>query len=314
MTDEIEQRLRNLHLKKIAAIVDDELAHADKQDLSYSAFLARLLRAQYHHRQETALAWRIKQARLPEQWTIESFPFKRQPGVNPKQIRALAELEFVAKAENIVLVGQTGVGTTGLASGLLLKAIQNGSRARFIRAQDLFDEMYASLADRSTRRLLNSLIRIDVLHIDELGYLNLKPEQPNIFFKLMEERYRRRPTIITTNLDYPEWQTFLGNKALVDALLSRLRHQCHTIRIDGPSLREPQADRPRLLPPPGHGRCRRRGRQERAHRGLQNARTRFAQRPRPSSLSPRKDKRPRSPPLRSASPNSVFRSRYQILI
>ena len=76
--------------------------------------------------------------------------------------------------------------------------------------------------------------------IDELGYLNLKPEQTNIFFKLMEERYRRRPTIITTNLDYPEWQTFLGNKALVDALLSRLRHQCHTIRIDGPSLREPQ--------------------------------------------------------------------------
>jgi DNA replication protein DnaC len=104
---------------------------------------------------------------LPEQWTIESFPFKRQPGVNPKQIRALAELEFVAKAENIVLVGQTGVGKTGLASGLLLKAIQNGYRARFIRAQDLFDEMYASLADRSTRRLLNALIRIDVLHIDK---------------------------------------------------------------------------------------------------------------------------------------------------
>jgi DNA replication protein DnaC len=218
MTDDIEQLLRHLHLKKIAAIVDDELAHADKHQLSYGVFLARLLRAQYHHRQETALAWRIKQARLPEVWT----------------------LEFVAKAENLVFIGQTGVGKTGLASGLLLKAIQNGYRGRFIRAQDLFDEMYASLADRSTRRLLNTLIRIDVLHIDELGYLNLKPEQTNIFFKLMEERYRRRPTIITTNLDYPEWQTSLGNKALVEALLSRLRHQCHTIRIDGPSLRDPQ--------------------------------------------------------------------------
>jgi DNA replication protein DnaC len=240
MTDEIEQLLRNLHLKKIAAIVDDELAHADKHQLAYSAFLARLLQAQHHHRQETALAWRIKQARLPEQWTIESFPFKRQPGVSPKQVRAFAELEFIAKAENLVFIGPTGVGKTGLASGLLLKALQNGYRARFVRAQDLFDEMYASLADRSTRHLLNSLIRIDCLLIDELGYLNLKPEQTNIFFKLMEERYRRRPTIITTNLDYPEWQTFLGNKALVEALLSRLRHQCHTIRIDGPSLRDPQ--------------------------------------------------------------------------
>jgi DNA replication protein DnaC len=240
MTDEIDQLLRSLHLKKIAAIIDDELAHAKKQQLSYDTFLARLLRAQYQHRQETSLAWRIKQAQLPETWTLESFPFKRQPGVNPKQMRALADLEFVAKAENIVLIGPTGVGKTGLASGLLLKAIQNGYRGRFIRAQDLFDEMYASLADRSTRQLLNTLIRIPCLLIDELGYVNLRPEQTNIFFKLMEERYRRHPTIVTTNMDYPEWQSFLGNKALVDALLSRVRHQCHTIRIDGPSLRDPQ--------------------------------------------------------------------------
>jgi DNA replication protein DnaC len=240
MTDDIDQLLRNLHLSKIAAIIADELKHAEQHDLSYSAFLARRLRAQYQHRQETALAWRIKQARLPEAWTLESFPFKRQPGLNPKQIRALADLEFVAKAENIILIGPTGVGKTGMASGLLLKAIQNGHRGRFIRAQDLFDEMYASLADRSTRQLLNMLIRIDCLLIDELGYVNLRPEQTHIFFKLMEERYRRKPTIITSNLEFPDWQGFLGNKALVDALLSRLRHQCHTIRIDGPSLREPQ--------------------------------------------------------------------------
>src|SRR5262249_34888747 len=188
MTDEIEQLLRNLHLRQIAAIIDDELVHAEKHQLSYSAFLARLLRAQYTHPQEPARTWRIKQARLTEAWTIESFQFKRQPGVNPKQIRTLAELEFVAKAENIVLIGQTGVGKTGIASGLLLKAIQNGYRGRFIRAQDLFDEMYASLADRSTRRLLNTLIRIDCLLIDELGYVNLRPEQTNIFFKLMEDR------------------------------------------------------------------------------------------------------------------------------
>ena len=82
------------------------------------------------------------------------------------------------------------------------------------------------------------LANVDVLLIDEMGYLNLKPEQTNIFFKLMEERYRRRPTIITTNLDYSEWASFLGNKALVEALISRLRHQCHTVKIDGPSLRD----------------------------------------------------------------------------
>jgi DNA replication protein DnaC len=241
MTDEIAQLLQSLHLRKIAELFDEELARAEHEGTSYQELMARLLRAQWHFQQQSALAWRIKQACMPEPWTIESFPFKRQPGVASKQIRGFAELDFVPKAENIVFIGPTGVGKTGLATGLLMKALQNGHRGLFLRAQDLFDEMYASLADRSSRKLLNRLARVDVLVIDEMGYLNLRPEQTNIFFKLMEERYRRRPTIITTNLDYTEWANFLGNKSLVEALLSRLRHQCHTVRIDGPSLRDPQS-------------------------------------------------------------------------
>ena len=189
---------------------------------------------------EHALEWRIRNAKLPERWSLDTFPFARQPGVNRKQIRTFAELDFVPKKENIVFIGPTGVGKSGLASGILLKAIENGYRCQFIRAQDLFDEMYASLADRSTRQLLKRLARLDILLVDELGYLNLKPEQSNIFFKLMEERYHRRPTIVTSNLEYDEWHNFLGNRPMVEALLSRLRHYCHTVRINGPSLRDPQ--------------------------------------------------------------------------
>jgi len=240
MNDDLEQLLKSLHLKRMLEIVDEEVKNADTNQLSYTEFLARLLRSQWHHRQQSALCWRIKQARIPEQWTLESFPFKQQPAISRRLVRSFAELQFIGRAENIVFIGPPGVGKTGLASALLLKALQNGYRGLFIKAQDLFDEMYASLADRSSRKLLDRLIRVELLLIDEMGYLNLKPEQTNIFFKLMEERYRRKATIITTNLDYDEWHNFLGNKALCEALLSRLRHQCHTVRIDGPSLREPK--------------------------------------------------------------------------
>ena len=240
MTEDLEQLLKNLRLRRVLEVYEEQLKAAEKEDVSYSEFVSRLVRAQWHARQEGALEWRIRRANLPERLSLETFPYARQPGVNRKQIRAFAELEFIAKAENIVLVGPTGVGKTGLSCGLLLKALENGYRCQFVRAQDLFDEMYASLADRSSRQLLKRLARLDVLLIDEFGYLNLKPEQSNIFFKLMEERYRQHATIITTNLDYDEWPNFLGNRPMVEALLSRLRHFCHTVRIDGPSLREPQ--------------------------------------------------------------------------
>ena len=240
MTEELEQLLKNLKLKRMLKVYDEQLHAAEQADISYSEFVAGLLRAQWHDRQESALEWRIVRANLPERWSLETFPWSRQPGVNRKQIRGFAELDFVAKHENLVFVGKTGVGKSGLACSLLLKALQNGYRCQFIRAQDLFDEMFASLADRSTRRLLNRLARLDVLLIDEFGYLNLKPEQSNTFFKLMEERYHRHSTIITTNLMYDEWHNFLGNKPMVEALLSRVRHYCHTVIIDGPELREPQ--------------------------------------------------------------------------
>jgi len=216
-----------------------------KAKASYEDLLVALFRAQYQDQIERSISSRIKHARVPEKWSLATFPFDRQPGVEARVIRQLGTLDFVGRAENIVLVGPPGVGKTGIATGLLLRAIESGYRGRFLRAQDLFDELYASLADRSTRKLLDSLARVDVLLVDEMGYLNLRPEQSNAFFKLMEERYvGKRTTLITTNLVYEAWYEFLGNKKMVEALLDRLRQRCHTITIEGPSLRTPSAPVP----------------------------------------------------------------------
>jgi len=213
-----------------------------KAKASYEELLVGLLRAQYQDQLERSIQSRIRHARVPEKWSLATFPFDRQPGVEARVIRQLGTLDFVGRAENLVLVGPPGVGKTGIATGLLLRALESGYRGRFLRAQDLFDELYASLADRSTRKLLDSLARVDVLLVDEMGYLNLRPEQSNAFFKLMEERYvAKHTTLITTNLPFDAWYEFLGNKKMVEALLDRLRQRCHTITIEGPSLRTPAA-------------------------------------------------------------------------
>ena len=179
---------------------------------------------------------RIKDAGMPWPWTLNSFPFDKQPAVKKSQIMGLAGLSFLERAENIVFIGDPGTGKTGLAIGLLRQALVSGHRGRFFNAQDLLDELYTSLADRSTPKLIRSLTRYDLLVIDELGYLTLNPEQVNAFFKLMEQRYSRKSTIITTNLDYPQWYDLFRRKPLVDALLDRLQHHCITIRISGSFL------------------------------------------------------------------------------
>jgi DNA replication protein DnaC len=242
MDDELDQLLTNLRLWRMHEVLDRMLKKAERRQVSYSTFFAWLLREQYQYQQERAIESRIKRAKIPERWSLSTFPFKQQPSVHAPTIRQLAKLDFLARHSNLVFMGPTGVGKTGLATSILMIALENGYRGLFIKAQDLFDEMYQSLADRSTRRLVDRLTRVDILLIDELGYLNLHPEQTNIFFKLMDERYGKKSTIITTNLDYDEWYDFLGKKQMVGALLDRLRHHCTTIRIDGASLRDPDSD------------------------------------------------------------------------
>jgi DNA replication protein DnaC len=240
MRETLREILQELHLQGMSNALDKALEKAEKDATPAAEVLCRLALEERRVRQEKSLTNRLKQARMPWDWTLESFPFSHQPGVNETQIKTLAGLDFVHRGENLVFIGPPGTGKSGLACGLLRQACFNGYRCRFYDAQALLDELYASLADRTTPRLLKRLSNYDLLLIDEIGYLTLRPEQVNAFFKLMELRYARKASILTTNLDYPAWYDLFKRKPLVDALLDRLRHHCITVRINGPSLRVPE--------------------------------------------------------------------------
>jgi DNA replication protein DnaC len=241
MHDKLQTLLTRLRFDGMAAALDTELERAEREGTTGPELLYRLLCEEASSQRQRSLAYRLKQARLPWDWTLDTFPFEQQPSINKGQIKALAGLDFLSRANNIVLSGKTGTGKTGIAIGILREACLNGHRGRFYDAQDLLDELYASLADRTSTRLLKCLSRLQPLVIDKVDNLNIKPEQANAFFRLIDQRYNRVSTIITTSLDLADWYDLFEKKHLVDALLDRLRHRCISISIDGPSLRAPEA-------------------------------------------------------------------------
>lgn len=239
MTEKIQKLLDHLRLHGMSECLQNILTQAQQQGSAIEEVLLELLEAEYRDHQERSLANRLKRAKLPWNWTIDTFPFKQQPGINRTQIMGLTKLTFIERSENLIFIGKPGTGKTGIAMSLLRLALLNGYRGKFYNAQDMLNELYASLADKTTSRLLKTLSHYDVIVIDELGYLTLTAEQINIFFKLIDMRYRKKSTIITTNLDFEAWYDVFKQKELVDAMLDRFKHYCTTVYIKGPSLRDP---------------------------------------------------------------------------
>ena len=247
MLDEIHTLLDALKLRPMRLAVAESLRAAQKDKPSYSAFLLELLRREHEGQRNRAIASRLKRSGLQEFWTLETFPFHIQKCVNKRTIYELAELDFVQRGESVVFIGQAAVGKSGLASSIMVKALYAGKRSLAIPAQTLFEELGASHADRSARILLRRLAHLDLLLIEEFGYLNApEPRQMNAFFRLMDERCNRRSTMITTNLGFEEWGKFIGNGPLVAALLSRLLQRCRTITFpqSAVNLRNPALQRP----------------------------------------------------------------------
>jgi DNA replication protein DnaC len=137
------------------------------------------------------------------------------------------------QSQNIIWLGATGCGKTGLATGFLIHAIDQGYSGRYVLFADLIAELYRSVADHSEAGVLKNYLAFDCLLIDEMGYIELEPVQVGLFFTLMHQRHKKKPTLITSNLGFGEWGSFLKNDHLTAALIDRLTENSHVVNMRG---------------------------------------------------------------------------------
>ena len=235
--ERLQEQLKRLSLHTMAAIFEKESEKAAKSQMSYTAFLARLVDEEVVAKTDRSINARIVKARLPAIRTLEAFDFSFQPGLSPARIRELAELGFLGQAENVVFVGPPGVGKPHLATALALKACTARKRVLFTHAPALLDQLIVATVDRSLGTRLQALAGLDLLVVDELGYMPIDSQRADLFFQLVSRRYERGSMIVTTNKPFDQWGRVFGDDVIASAILDRLLHHCHIVAVDGPSYR-----------------------------------------------------------------------------
>ena len=233
--------LKYLRLGNLLTHWDETLARARKGRYSADRLLNYILQQEYRAKRENARLLRRQRANIPEILEMETFPFSRQLKLDRKKIMSLYDqFDYMTKHRNVVWLGPTGCGKTGLATAFLLQAIDRGHRGYFVTFPQLIHELFQSLADRSEEKVLKRYLSYDCLVIDEVGYVEVEPAQVGQFFTLMHKRHKKKTTLITSNLGFSEWGSFLRNQQLTAALIDRLTENSHVINMKyGKSLRDP---------------------------------------------------------------------------
>jgi DNA replication protein DnaC len=241
MNKELIETLKYLRLGGLLVHWDEYLKLAAEGRFSHARLLTHVLEEECRIKRENARQLRLKRARIPDPLVIETFPFERQPKLNKKKIMALYDsLGYMHQSQNLLWLGATGCGKTGLATSFLIHAIDQGHSGRYVLFADLIAELYRSVADHYEDKVLKKYLAFDCLQIDEIGYVEVEPVQVGLFFTLMHQRHKKKPTLITSNLGFAEWGSFLKNDHLTAALIDRLTENSHVINMKGcQSLRDP---------------------------------------------------------------------------
>ena len=233
----IRAMLADLKMPGSLEAVDGILSEIDGGRIAATEAINRLLTAQVTLRNNRRLQAAMRSSRLPAIKTLEAFDFTFQPSLKREQIESLHELNFVERKENVVLLGPPGVGKTHLAISLAITAAQRGRRVYYGTLIDLITSLEDAQAAGQLTRRLAVLTHPSLLVVDEIGYLPINHTGAVLFFQLMNRRYERASTVLTSNKGFEEWGEVFGDDVMAAALIDRVLHHCHLVNIRGNSYR-----------------------------------------------------------------------------
>jgi len=234
---ELENLLDKLRMDHLEAQLDTVCEQAAEKQLDYKTFLVQALQTEWQGRYQKGIEARLRLARFPWLKTLEQFDFDFQPSLDRRQVRELAGMSFVERAQNVIILGPPGVGKTHLAIGLGMKAVEAGYSALFLTLENLMIRLVKAFNENRLERSLQQLVYPKVLIIDEIGYLPLSNLEASLFFRLVVRRYERASLIITSNKGFLDWGEMFNDPVLATAVLDRLLHYSTTLNIKGESYR-----------------------------------------------------------------------------
>lgn len=238
MTHPLLPKLRQLDLSGMVLTLDMRAAQASEGKLAPTEFLAVLLDDELERRSQQRLARRFAESGCDGQKTLASFDFAAAPGVNRTVVQELATCGFVARHENILLCGPTGVGKSHLANALACEALKRDYRVLSRSLHRLLLDLHAARGNGAYNRVWTRLVTCDLLVLDDFGLQSLTPQGVQDLYDIIAERYERRSVILTSNRAFDEWAGVFNNDLLASAALDRLTHHAHTVVIQGESYRQ----------------------------------------------------------------------------
>ena len=234
---QLKKNLEYLKLNQMDLHLDEVIDLITSSPLSFTEGLCKLTNYEIDFKEANMIRSMVKVGAFPHQKGIRDFDFEFQPSVNPEEIKDFATLRFLENAENIVFLGPSGVGKTHLATAIGVTAAKKRYSTYFSKCHDLIMQLKKAKLENRLEARLKHFFKYKLLIIDELGYLPIEKDDAKLFFQLIDKRYEKRSTIITTNINFNSWDDVFFDPVIANAILDRVLHHAHVVNITGKSYR-----------------------------------------------------------------------------